>query len=132
MEEIGSRFIRLRWSVGTQTASLSQAPITYFILQYKKTTTPSWAVNIDSPGSSSTSPDVEIFNTTVQSPATHAVLENLSPVTNYDIRIFAANEIGHSLPTEPLAVLTLPEGNDTIIRNILFEWNGFVHSISHY
>ena len=116
MEEIGSRFIRLRWSVGTRTASLSQAPITYFILQYKKTTTPSWAVNIDSPGSSTTtSPDVEIFNTTVQSPATHAVLENLSPVTNYDIRIFAANEFGHSLATEPLAVLTLPEGNNRLL-----------------
>ncbi|CAG7820270.1 unnamed protein product, partial [Allacma fusca] len=100
VEEIGSRFIRLRWSVGRET--LSTVPVTYFILQYKKSSTVSWAVG-DAAGTG------DIFNTTVQSPATHAVLEHLSPVTNYDIRIFSANEIGHSLPTEPLAVLTLPE-----------------------
>jgi hypothetical protein len=95
VEEIGSRFIRLRWAHGPQTTST--APVTYFVLQFKKSGSSSWVH--------------DVYNITVQSPATHAVLEPLNPVTNYDIRILASNEIGHSLPTEPLAVLTLPEGN---------------------
>ena len=105
VEEIGSRFIRLRWSLGPQT--LSTVPVTYFILQYKKSSTMSWTAPLPSSGAEE---GEEIFNTTVQSPATHAVLEHLHPVTNYDIRIFSSNEIGHSLPSEPLVVLTLPEG----------------------
>ena len=98
VEEIGSRFIRLRWSHGPQTTST--APVTYFVLQFKKSSSLSW-IN-------------DVYNMTVQSPATHAVLEPLNPVTNYDIRILASNEIGHSFPTEPLAVLTLPEGNSSM------------------
>lgn len=93
VEEIGSRFIRLRWSLGPQTSS--SAPVTYFILQFKKSSSLSW---------------LEGWNTTVQAPSIHAVLEPLNPVTNYDIRVFSSNEIGHSFPSEPIAVLTLPEG----------------------
>jgi len=93
VEEIGSRYIRLRWSPGQQTV-----PVTDFLLQHKKSSTLSWH-------DKST-----VMNTTVESPTTQTMLSDLSPVTNYDIRIFATNEIGHSLPTEPLAVLTLPEG----------------------
>lgn len=70
-------------------------PVTSFILQWKR--------------SQATWESGDVFNMSVQSPASHAVIEMLSPVTNYDVKILASNDIGQSLPTEPLVVLTLPE-----------------------
>jgi len=93
VEEIGSRFIRLKWSLSLK--NLSTDPVTHFVLQYKNSSAISWD---------------EFNNVSVQAPANQAVLRSLNPVTNYEIRIFASNEIGHSLPSQPISVTTLAEG----------------------
>jgi hypothetical protein len=93
VEEIGSRFIRLKWSLSLK--NLSTDPVTHFVLQYKNSSAISWD---------------DFNNASVQAPANHAVLRSLRPVTNYQIRILASNEIGHSLPSQPISVTTLAEG----------------------
>lgn len=94
MTEIGSRVIQLQlnWSLNSEND-----PVTHFVLQYKKSSEISWDTD-------------QVSNITIHSPTTTAVLRSLNPVTNYEIRILAMNEIGQSLPTQPISVLTLPEG----------------------
>ncbi|XP_035702797.1 Down syndrome cell adhesion molecule-like protein Dscam2 isoform X2 [Folsomia candida] len=114
--EIGSRVIQLQlnWSLNSEND-----PVTHFVLQYKKSSEISWDTD-------------QVSNITIHSPTTTAVLRSLNPVTNYEIRILAMNEIGQSLPTQPISVLTLPEApsgpplNVTAIhtssRTILVQW----------
>lgn len=106
MEEIGSRIIRLKWSLNPE--NLSTNPVTQFILQYKNSSAISW----DGAGL--------VNNISVQAPATQTVLRFLSPVTNYEIRILACNEIGCSLPNHPISVATLAEGFMTTLSQTIF------------
>ncbi|ODM92162.1 Down syndrome cell adhesion molecule-like protein Dscam2 [Orchesella cincta] len=126
VEEIGSRFIRLGWSVASSKES--RVLVTSFLLQWKRSSTLSWESG-------------QVYNRSVESSSTHAKLESLNPVTNYDIRVFASNDFGHGFPTEALTILTLPEapsGSPTNVsgipigpRVVLVKWEPPDVSLQH-
>jgi len=60
----------------------------------------------------------KVFNVSVNIPFTSAVIDQLIPVTKYDVRLFSSDEFGLSYPTETLKVLTLPEAPSGEPRNV--------------
>jgi len=50
-----------------------------------------------------------VQNMSVDIPRPTAVVENLEPVTNYNVQLFASDGFGLSFPSETLTVWTLPE-----------------------
>ncbi|CAL8129128.1 unnamed protein product [Orchesella dallaii] len=110
VEEIGSRFIRLRWSP-SNSPLFAPVPVTYYFIQWKKSSLSSSQI--------STWENTQLFNKTVKSSSTHyAEIDSLKPVTNYDVRLFAGNDIGHSFPTDSLSFLTLAEAPSGPPKNI--------------
>ena len=94
LAEVRSRSIALSW----YPAFKGNSPVLHYVVKYKEKNAP-WRYE---------------RNVTVVAGLSSAVLENLSPNTEYQMRVVSVNSVGVGPPSEVMTAITEEEGRSSI------------------